>query len=530
MATIKKVLIVGGGSTGWMSAAYLSKRLKFLDITLIESKKISTIGVGESTLGHINRFIDALGLKDEDWMKFCNATYKTSIKFTDFRKPGTYFHYPFGIWDMSHNTNGIMDWFTYQAFADKKLPPSDFAEWAIPSTMMTDRNKLTRNLDNKVPNFNFHYDTAYHMDAEKFGIFLKEQIAIPNGVTHIQDTIVDVTQDETGAVSGVITEDGRTLTADLYIDATGFRKLLIEKVMKSEFLSFGDLLLNDRALAARVGYVDREKEMHSVTNCTAIESGWVWDIPLWTRRGTGYVHSSKFADREQAEKDFRKHLSLRIGVDKAEETEFNYVEIRHGVQKEPWVKNVCAMGLALGFVEPLESTGLLTTHENIMRLGATLEKREGFVNQFDMDGWNFAAREELEGFKQFVAIHYALSQREDTEYWRHVTGNIHYAPDTTKDLKISFRRNISESMYRLNVSRHFESSTTPGETFIITGMGLNPLSKHNIDHIILNNPGISQEWISHREKYEIRKKEILAHIETLPTHYEFLRDNIYDRT
>jgi tryptophan halogenase len=527
MPTIKKVLIVGGGSTGWMTAAYLSKKLKFLDITLIESKKVGTIGVGESTLGHINLFLDSLGLKDEDWMSFCNATYKTSIKFTDFReKDSGSFHYPFGNFDTSDCYNGIMDWFHYQAYSGKKLPPSDFAEMFVNQVLMTDRNKLTKNPEGKIRGFDFHLNTAYHMDAERFGVYLKDHIAIPNGVTHIQDTIVDVKQNEQGEVSEIITEDGRHLTADLYIDASGFRKILIEKVMKSKFLSFDDVLLNDRALAARVQYVDRENEMHSVTNCTAIENGWVWDIPLYTRRGTGYVHSSKFADREQAEKDFRKHLAIRLGEKTAEETEFNYIEIRHGVQDEPWIKNVCAMGLALGFIEPLESTGLLTTHENIMRLSDTLSRRDGYVNQFDIDGWNFAAREELEGFKQFVSLHYAMSQRSDTEYWRHATTKLRYAPEAF-DLKVNFRRNAQETMFRINSEKSLRWDTPVGETFILAGMGLNPISKSYANLVEFRTPGAEKIWNEVRANYELRKAQVLEYIDTLPTHYQFLKDNIY---
>lgn len=526
MPTIKKILIVGGGSSGWMTAAYLSKTLPSLDITLIESKKIGTIGVGESTLGHINRFLDTLGLKDEDWMAFCNATYKTSIKFTDFKEPGSYFHYPFGTYDLEHTHNGLMDWFSYQAYTNSSLPDTDFAEFFVNSVMMTDQNKLTRNEDNKIRGFDFHDHTAYHMDAERFGVYLKENVAIPNGVTHIQDTVVDITQNEQGEVSSIVTEDGRTLTADLYIDCTGFRKMLIEKVMKSEFLSFDEFLMNDRALATRIPYINPEEEMRSVTNCTAIENGWVWDIPLFTRRGTGYVHSSKFADREQAEKDFRKHLSIRIG-DKANDVEFNYIEIKHGVQKEPWVKNVCAIGLALGFVEPLESTGLLTTHENIMRLEATLSRRDGYVNQFDIDGWNFAAREELEGFKQFVSLHYGLSKREDTPYWKHVTNKVRYAP-ATFNLTPEFRSNASQLMYNLNSTTTIQSTTPAGETFILAGMGLNPISKAHADLENFRHPLASQVWTDVRRLYEERKQEVLNHIKTLPTHYQFLKDNIYN--
>jgi tryptophan halogenase len=526
MPNIRKVLIVGGGSSGWMAAAYLSKKLSFLDITLIESKTVGTIGVGESTLGHINKFLDALEIKDQDWMKFCNATYKTSIKFTDFKTKGSYFHYPFGQYNINGTQHGIMDWYWHNALTNYQLPDTDFAEMFVNQVLMTDRGKMTNNQEGKIPGFDFHLDTAYHMDAEKFGVFLKNEIAIPNGVTHIQDTVIDVLQNAEGEVSEIVTEDGRTLTADLFIDASGFKKILIEKVMKSEFISFNDVLMNDSAIAARIPYINPDEEMHSVTNCTAIENGWVWDIPLWNRRGSGYVYSSKFVNKDQAEKEFRSHLSLRLGNEKANDIDLKHIDIRHGVQKEPWIKNVCAIGLALGFIEPLESTGLLTTHENIIRLEATLSKRNGYVNQFDIDGWNFAAREELEGFKQFVSMHYALSQREDTPYWKHVTNNVQYAPKIY-DLETEFRNNASDTMYRLNTSNELNQETASGETFILTGMGLSPISKSDADLACYRFKGAKQEMERARNLYIIQRDSILKYIETLPTHYEFLKKGIY---
>lgn len=148
MAQIKKICIVGGGSAGWMTAAMLSKKLKNIELSLVESPKVSTVGVGESTLGHINRYLDMLELKDSDWMAECNATYKTSIRFTDFReKDGTSFQYPFGTMLFDHTSNGIMDYFWHQAYNDNPYDPSEFAGWALNQTIMTDQNKLYDNSD-----------------------------------------------------------------------------------------------------------------------------------------------------------------------------------------------------------------------------------------------------------------------------------------------------------------------------------------------------------------------------------------------
>lgn len=529
MRSIKNILIVGGGSAGWMSAAYLSKCVPGLNITLVESPKVGTVGVGESTLGHINKFLDSLELKDEEWMEFCNATYKTSIKFTDFRKKGTYFHYPFGSYDLEPTMNSLQDWCYYEAyFNNNEIESTSFANINMPHILMTEHNKLTRDETRKVlPSFNFHHDTAYHMDAEKFGQYLKEHIAVPHGVKHIQATINNIETDENG-ISSISTEEGITLSGyDLYIDCTGFKKLLIQETLGVPFEPFDDVLMNDRALAVRIPYVDRENEMESVTNCTAIENGWVWNIPLWNRIGTGYVHSSKFADWDQAEEEFRKHLSKREGFDASELT-FNRIHIKHGIQKEPWFKNVCSIGLALGFIEPLESTGLLTTHENIIRLGEALSRRKGRVTQIDVDAWNFAAKIEIENFKQFVSIHYGLSERDDTPYWQHVTSNVHYKQNHL-DLQPELVYSVQDLMSGITSKYEFDERYTDGKNCIVAGMGINPVSIQLAKREAYRYPDIVDIWKDIRQQQEDRNTMILQEVEKMPTHYEFLRDNIYGK-
>jgi hypothetical protein len=529
MPQIKKICIVGGGSAGWMTAALLGKKLpKDTEISLVESPKVATVGVGESTLGHINRYLDMLELKDEDWMSECNATYKTSIRFSDFKeKDGSSFQYPFGTMLFDHTSNGIMDYFWYQAYNDNPYDSSEFAGWALNQTIMTDQNKLYDNADEeqKIRAFDFHLNTAYHMDAEKFGQYLKNKIAIPEGVKHFFDTIKDVKQDKNGNIVELIGEE-QSYVADLYIDCTGFTKLLIEKIMKTKFISFDDVLMNDRALATRIPYNDKESEMHSYTDCTAIENGWVWDIPLYHRRGTGYVHSSKFVDWETAEQEFKKYLKekRKLTQEQIDSLTFNKINIRHGVQDIPWKNNVCAIGLALGFIEPLESTGLLTTHENIIRLVATLTRRDGIVNKIDIDGWNSAARYELDNFKQFVSLHYGLSQRRDTPYWRHCTEVVDYIPKPLESLDNS----AQDYAYRMNTRISLDGDTNDGKYFILAGMGYNPVSKAMAEMEAYRYPGLPSIWQNVMDRHEKHKQEVLELCKTLPTHYQYLKEKFYD--
>lgn len=529
---IKSILIVGGGSSGWMTAAAISKKLPHIKLTLVESPNIPIIGVGESTIGHINQFLHLLELKDEDWMPHCNATYKTSIKFIDFRdNPSEQphkFHYPFGIFDMTNKPRGLMDWFLYQA-EHGTLDPSNFAEFFHDSILMTDQNKMTNNSDLLVRGFKFATDTAYHMDASAFSVYLRDHLCLPNGMRHVLDTVVDATQNEDGTIKEIITENSGPLTADLYIDCTGFKSLLLEQKMGVEFKSFGDTLLNDSAVATVIPYIDKDKEMENYTSCTAIECGWVWNIPLWHRIGTGYVYSSKYATQEEAEQQFRKHLSSNRMIfpdaRRAEECEVRHIKIKHGVHDHAWEKNVIGVGLANGFIEPLESTGLMLTHEAITKIIATLTMRNGRVTQYDVDLFNHGFSEQIWGFKDFISQHYALSMRNDTPYWKQVTGGITFSPEMNSMTPKMYNSYIDLAT-RQHRTRAY-SQDMSGIIYIAAGMGYNPMDrahKRFMDEKYLEKPGYETEvynkWLEHKE-------QVMAHIATLPTHYEYLKNNIY---
>ena len=531
---IKKILIVGGGSSGWMTAAALIKQLPDIKVTLIESPSTPTIGVGESTIGQINTFFKYLDLKDEDWMRYCNATYKTSIKFINFRENPTnkphVFHYPFGRYNLTGKPRMIMEWFIAKA-KDPSLDPYTFAEFYHDSIMMIDNNKLTKNQDGNVEGFDFANDTAYHLDASLFGQYIKDHICIPNGLTHILDDVVDIKKNETGEIEQLITKSGDTLTADLFIECTGFKSLLLEETMGVPFVPFSDTLLNDRAIATVIPYVDREHEMESVTSCTAIECGWVWNIPLWNRIGTGYVYSSQFASEQEAEEQFRNYLksnSMRSPhqVERAESAEFRHVKIRHGVHKRSWEKNVVGIGLSMGFIEPLESTGLMLTHEGIIKLIHTLCNRNGVVTQFDIDCYNSAFYEQIVNFKDFISLHYALSMRDDTPYWKKVT-SMTYSTDMNDHI-VSAGANMYKSLAsNMHRDKSF-ASEGGGILYIAAGMGHNCINKAHEEYLSVLyqespelTPKVLKAWQEHR-------KTLMEHVDTLPTHYKFLQENIYN--
>lgn len=527
---IKNITIVGGGSAGWMTAASLVKYLpKTSKITLIESPNIGTIGVGESTIGHINTYMDAMELKDSDWMHECNATYKTSIKFTNFKEHGSIFHYPFGKYDFSLTPNGLNDYWRWKA-VDKGVTAYNFSELFHSTIKMIDENKFTDNEFNELHGFNFKYDTAYHMDATLFGQFLKRRFCDDeDNMTHISDEVIDIKQNEDGSIKHLETKNNGILTSDLFIDCTGFASILLDKTLKVPFIKFDDVLLNDRAVATQLPYIDKNKEMESVTNCTAIENGWVWNIPLYTRIGTGYVYSSKHATEEEAEEQFRNHLKsddMVIGdEDRADNAKVFHLKIRHGIHEKSWSHNVVAIGLSSGFIEPLESTGLMLAHENVLFLLRTLLRRDGEINKVDIDSFNFAVNDTMDGFKQFISTHYALSSRNDTPYWKEITKNINY-DFSSRDIQ---EGNVFTGLaYSLNMSNSI-GNNVGGISYIVAGMEFDLVTP--VDLITMKERlNIDTDFSYMREEFDKKQEKLSLLVDLMPTHYEWLKEHIHTST
>ena len=442
-----KVLIVGGGSAGWMTAATLESQFPNYKISLIESKNISTVGVGESTLGQITDWMRLLKIKDEDFIKHVDGSYKLSIKFTNFYKKGEAFHYPFGRTIVEGNKSDTNDWW-FKKILDPKTPYSDYADCMYPLQMAyVNQNKF--DID--------QVQRAYHFDATKFGLWLKNNYC--KKIKHIVEDVVSIEQDENG-----IKSLNNKHKADLYIDCTGFKSLLLDKTLKEPFESYSNMLPNDSAWATKILYEDKEKELVPYTNCTAIENGWVWNIPLWSRIGTGYVYSSKFVDDETALKEFKKHLGRN-------DLEFKNIKMRVGIHNRLWVKNVVGIGLSAGFIEPLESNGLYTVHEFLGKLVRNLGRDK--ISQWDRDNFNYQCKHMFKEFSEFVGLHYALSHRDDTEYWKNCLNKTW--DNSLINLKHRAFSGFKEAAYKRTYNFKYDNHT--GLQAIAAGMHWAPTDK-----------------------------------------------------
>tara|TARA_B100000029_G_scaffold460637_1_gene491759 strand:+ start:312 stop:1883 length:1572 start_codon:yes stop_codon:yes gene_type:complete len=517
---VESICIVGGGTSAWMAAALLSKGHPDIEMCLIESADIKPIGVGESTLADFNRFLKRLDLKDEDWMTSCNATYKSSIRFKNFREgKGESFQYPFGAFGPPREARPFHVQKYFEASHIYGYEPDEFARFVNPLTYPTEHGKITKEIPDSF--YNSDTDLAYHLNADKFGEYLRDNIAVPNGVHHLIGDVHNVVKTPDGDISAITTTDGQAISADLFIDCTGFRSLLLEQHMGVPFIPFTDQLFNDRALATHIDYKDKETQMNTFTDCVAMKNGWVYNIPMWNNIGTGYVYSSKYITDAEAEEEFREYLD-------DQECPLMPIKIKHGKHEKGWYKNVIGIGLSYGFLEPLESTGLVTTHDNIIFLDDILSTRGGYVNHHDRISYNYSTDKLLEGYKNFVIHHYALSMREDTPYWKDATNTVERFIPFTDDPHESTLHAIGD--YRslldsLDNKTYNPDTLGEGSIYIATGMGYKPFTR-----TILNERA-DEERLKDIEQYHKdyckNKEHMLEWVQTLPSHYQYLKDNIY---
>ena len=536
MKKIKSVRIIGGGSAGWMTAAALITHCPDLDIRVIESPKIPTVGVGEATIGQFRQYLDLIGVKDTDFMKASDATYKLSIAFKNFyKKNNETFHYPFCPPDMSGNDSQLNDW-VYKKILFPDTPYSDYADSVSSVMALVKENKMSKNIKKTLSQFDFTRDVAFHFDAVKFGQWLRDKFCIPKGVVHVPQELTQWELGENGIETFYLdNQHGNPMKADLFIDCTGFKSMLLGKIMKEPFESYLDILPNNCAWATRLPYKNKEKEIVGWTHCEAIDHGWVWTIPLWSRIGTGYVFSDQYVSHENALKEFQAHLKKERNLNdkEIEKLTFKKIPMRVGIHKNLWVKNVCAIGLSAGFIEPLESNGLFTVHEFIINLIRTLKR--GSVSQWDRDVFTSICKSTFKSFAEFVAFHYALSHRDDTDYWKAISNK--KLPNTIFNDQITpwtygFKHIISAKM-----NHHFFNGIG-GYHYVATGMHWLPtdladqMYQRNSPNYTTQDASAyyKEKWgpiVERLNKKKERWKEAAKKERTL---YSFLEQNIYGRS
>jgi tryptophan halogenase len=402
---LKKILIAGGGSAGWMTAALCAKLFQGLyEIVLIESEEIGTVGVGEATIPAIKTFNELLGLDEDDFLRRTQGSFKLGIQFKDWSHLGSSYIHGFGVigqdlgWLRCHQY-----WLRMNALGQA----SDFANLSINTAACPD-NKFMRARTDMGDSPIGHIAHAFHFDAGLYARYLRG-FAQERGVIRREGKIVDVTlRGDDGFVESVTMNDGEIIAADLFVDCSGFRGLIIEQAMKTGYEEWKHWLPCDRAIAVPC---DRSADFTPYTRSTAREAGWQWRIPLQHRTGNGHVYSSQYIDDDAAEKVLLDNLD---GAQRADPLRIRFVT---GKRKKIWNRNCVAIGLASGFLEPLESTSIHLIQSAIIRMVRLLPDA-GF-DQAGIDEFNRQSDFEYERIRDFIILHYKATSRDDTAFWRY---------------------------------------------------------------------------------------------------------------
>ena len=455
----RKILILGGGTAGWMAANLMIKawgRHGF-DITLIESPDIGIIGVGEGSTPMLKTFMKTIGLDEKDWMPACNATYKLGIRFDGWSTmPGfpRYFH-PFPA-QIDNFTSPV---FFHNSMARRNgLDVEGHPDHFFLNTYMAEQKR------SPFAGENFPFTTlyGYHFDSGLLGKYLGE-VARKRGVNHVHAKVVDTKVSADGQIEAVTDDDGRSYEADYFVDCTGFHSMLLQQALNVPFIPFAENLFNDSAVVFPTA---RPEEIAPQTISTALRYGWAWTIPLTSRIGNGYVYSSAYTTADEAEQELRAFT----GVGDSTDVEARHLKMKVGRVAKHWESNCLAVGLSQGFIEPLEATALLlvqlTVQDFISALETgdfTTEKREQFNDKIN-------AR--FDAVRDYIVAHYVVNSRGDTDYWRD-NGNNNNVSRSLYDVIATWTngQNLTDELKRQKIEEYYP---TMSWHCLLAGYGIYP--------------------------------------------------------
>ncbi len=485
MQQVKKVVVAGGGTAGWVAAAALSKRLQgLIEVVLIESEEIGTVGVGESTIPPVQLFHNLLGIDEQEFMKATDATFKLAISFENWGQTGDQYFHPFGVTGKGSFLTDFQHYYLHGLTLGVDAPFGDYCY----ELQAAKQHKF-----GKTDKSNINY--AYHLDAGRYARFLRK-FSEDLGAVRIEGKIAQVQQHVNGDIRSLVLESGQEITGDLFIDCTGFRALLIEQTLKTGYDHWDHWLPCNKAVVVQT---EPGPNIHPYTRAIAHDSGWQWKIPLQHRGGNGLVYASDYLSDEKAKQ------RLLDGLEAPALFEPRVLSYQTGRRKKFWNKNCVAIGLSSGFIEPLESTSIFLFMSGIIRL-LRLFPFNG-VTPALMDEYNQQSITEVEKIRDFIILHYHQTERSDSPFWDYCrTMSI---PDTLAHRIELFKESAhafqtGDEMFRLESWSH-----------VMLGQRLKPNSYHQLV-AALNQGELSRHLHSIRET-------INAAVDRLPSHRDFLR-------
>jgi tryptophan halogenase len=483
--SVKRVVIAGGGTAGWTAAAALAQQLgPLLDITLVESDEIGTIGVGEATIPTIRTFHALLGVDEREFMRATQASFKLGIAFENWGRPGDRYIHAFG--DIGKST-WMGDFHNMWLMAKSRGFGGELGDYCF-ELQAARAGKFAFSEASQI-------NYAYHFDAGLYAGFLRQKFE-PRGVKRIEGKIARVEQDgQSGRVTALGMESGARVEGDLFIDCTGFRGLLIEQTLEAGYEDWRHWLPTDSALAVQTGSTDR---ILPYTRAIARRAGWQWRIPLQSRVGNGLVYCSAHQSEEEA------RAELLANLDRPPLTEPRLIRYITGRRRKVWDKNVVALGLASGFLEPLESTSIHLIQIGVMRLIQLFP----FGGNFEAlaQRYNTQLSNEFERIRDFVVLHYKLTERADTPFW-HACREMEI-PGTLADRIALFREGgyayqAPDDLFRV-----------ASWLFVMIGQGMTPRNYHHMGALL------GEQRL--RRALESLKASISRAVAKMPEHKVFL--------
>ncbi len=503
--TIRNVVIVGGGTAGWMTAAALSKTFgETLSLTLVESDEIGTVGVGEATIPMIMLYNELLGFNEDEFIAETNATIKLGIEFVDWKQVGQSYFHPFGI--LGVDMDGIPFGHYWMRMLKMGGNPNFGLFNAETQAAYSGRFARTPPPYNTLPKINY----AFQFDASLYAAFLR-RFSEKRGVVRQEGKVVKVNQEAlTGDITSLELENGRTIAGDFFIDCSGFRGLLIEQTLKTGYEDWSEWLPCNRAAAVPCEKVKNadgsDAPITPFTRATAREAGWQWRIPLQHRTGNGYVFCSEFISEDEACEKLLTRLDGKALRDP------KVLRFTTGHRRKMWNKNVLALGLASGFLEPLESTSIHLVQVGISKL-LTYFPKAG-INRHVADQYNEEMLWEYENVKDFLIAHYHITEREDTPFWkRNKYMNI---PESLK-ARLDIFANTGQAAVQ---TRELFKETS--WFAVLAGQGLLPKHHHPVADVISDD----------ELKLRLAKIRtgITERVKGLPTHEAFIQKNCAAKT
>jgi len=458
-----RIVIVGGGTAGWLSAAKLAKELAAnqpngVQVTLLESSDIPTVGVGEGTWPTMRKTLASIGIDEAEFIKETDASFKQATQFVNWksdpiRTNNTYYHLFSSVSDSAQ-----FNLAPYWLLGDKH---TSYAQAVSAQDILCDKGLAPKLITNKPYEGIQNY--AYHLDAGKFATLLKRHCIEKLGVKHLIGNVVQVNTDEEGAIASLVTDTQGMLAADLYVDCTGFKSLLLGQALGVKFNSIADTLFVDNAIAIQMPYENDEADIASATLSTAQQAGWIWDIGLQSRRGTGHVYSSEFISHDEAEHTLRQYLGP-----KATDLPAKHIKMNCGYREKFWHKNCVAIGLSAAFVEPLEASAIFLIEASANMVAELFPINKALMQasaQTFNDSFNYRWRKTID----FIKLHYVLSNR-SAPFWQ--------ANKRPESIPSSLSEMLNQWQHRpiskYDFAHVFEPFPQESYQYVLYGMGYHP--------------------------------------------------------